>query len=366
MAHTNITDGERTFGNQGIDEVDPDLLLLGDDDAEKEQQVQVSLISSETPISKTVLFESDNIKSLTDGGIAKFLYSKGGHRGKAMAALSESLAWRMTFQMTTLLEESFTDLEESGKLQFWGSAMDGSAILIWTGSRHVLPRTEQDLEREVRFLIYTIERAISNGRLADRITLIVDRQGMRTDKADLKIISRLVPILQNHYPDRLSRMYIFPTNTLFRVMWTMTSGYLDPATASKIRIRESPAPLAEWVTRDNLFVRYGGLGADPYEAHQTHISGPTALTEHAVSANPYTDQRCKFQGADRSSDSTRTAQNNCGTENRVDGQDAFIQPISDASLAASCADTQKHTTIIGKSMVTIESVWEAPIEYHQV
>ncbi|KAH6565015.1 hypothetical protein BASA62_007574 [Batrachochytrium salamandrivorans] len=314
MAHTNITDGERTFGNQGIDEVDPDLLLLGDDDAEKEQQVQAFIMTCR------VLFESDNIKSLTDGGIAKFLYSKGGHRGKAMAALSESLAWRMTFQMTTLLEESFTDLEESGKLQFWGSAMDGSAILIWTGSRHVLPRTEQDLEREVRFLIYTIERAISNGRLADRITLIVDRQ-----------VATLIP-----------------------------------ATASKIRIRESPAPLAEWVTRDNLFVRYGGLGADPYEAHQTHISGPTALTEHAVSANPYTDQRCKFQGADRSSDSTRTAQNNCGTENRVDGQDAFIQPISDASLAASCADTQKHTTIIGKSMVTIESVWEAPIEYHQV
>ncbi|KAI8906438.1 hypothetical protein EDD86DRAFT_173752, partial [Gorgonomyces haynaldii] len=210
-------------------ELDEDY-VLNDNEQENEKQIEIFVSTAKT------LFAQDNVSVYSDAEIAKWLIGKKGHRGKALEALAETLNWRRDQKIDQIALLDFSDLQQSGKLQFCGRALDGSAVLVWTGSRHVQPKTQPDWDRELKFLIHTLEKA------------------------------RNVPLLQKHYPERLSRMYIFPSNAVLTMMFNMTAKMLiDPQTLQKIHLKESGAILAEWISSDNYFERYGGTLPDPFE-----------------------------------------------------------------------------------------------------
>jgi hypothetical protein len=75
-----------------------------------------------------------------------------------------------------------------------------------------------------------LEQAKKIGRVKDKVTVIFDRTGMKTD---IKLLSYIVPIFQQHYPETLSRAYVFPTNSMFWVFWGMAGMVFDPATITK-------------------------------------------------------------------------------------------------------------------------------------
>ena len=66
-------------------------------------------------------------------------------------------------QLKVLTELDFSDLDATGKLQFFGKAMDGSSILVWTGARHAAPKSQPDWDRELKYLFYVVERARRQG-----------------------------------------------------------------------------------------------------------------------------------------------------------------------------------------------------------
>ncbi|KAJ8327994.1 hypothetical protein QVD99_006276 [Batrachochytrium dendrobatidis] len=358
MSQPNVSNTKEGRFSHDSEDIDADLVLQGDDEDEKEKQIQNYISTSR------MLFEADGVNTLTDTEIAKFLYAKNGHRGKAMSALSETLAWRAKFKPETLLKEVPSSLSESGKLQFWGKALDGSQILIWTGARHVPPRTEQDIDCEIQFLVRTIEHAVRNGTLTNTMTIIFDRQNMRTDKSDLKIVAKLVPILQSHYPERLSRMYIFPTNMLFKVVWNMAKGYLDPVTLSKIHVKESPASLAGWVSRENLFVRYGGLANDPFETDTAQLSEVASAI--ATQGNmPVADSSQQQMDSANSGNTSVDAVSECIADQKS-LQSSYITASSSESQNAIQSIPKKLVANIAKPMVDIENVWEAPCEFQHI
>ncbi|KAL2919173.1 hypothetical protein HK105_201448 [Polyrhizophydium stewartii] len=284
--------------------------------------------------------------------------------------------WRQNLRVPTLLAESFSDLDSTGKLQFWGTALDRSPVLVWTGSRHAPTRTDADMDREMRYILYTLERARHSGLLKDKVTVIVDRHGMRTDKADVRLATTLAPVLQNHYPERLSRMYIFPTNTLFWMLWKVASLSLDPATIPKIHIRESPGPLAEWVSRENLFVRYGGLGVDPFdqpERAETPASGagPTATSPEAQDAMRASHEsggaRASTDSLKRPTDSTASRADSVHrASSTAIGSAAKVAAGIGGMLSSRAATLKRAVTKSDKPLVTIENVWEAPAEFQEV
>ncbi|KAJ3215636.1 hypothetical protein HDU67_000170 [Dinochytrium kinnereticum] len=155
------------------------------------------------------LYKEDNVDSFNDIELLKFLLANKNHIGKAMSALSETLAWRKTFGTdTTLLDgEDFSDLDATGKAQFFGRARDGTPILVVNLSRHSTPKDVAAREREIRYMIYVIEKARRDGVLVDKMTVIVDRANVASGQADSAMIKTVVPILQKHYPERLARMF---------------------------------------------------------------------------------------------------------------------------------------------------------------
>jgi CRAL/TRIO domain len=153
--------------------------------------------------------------------------------------------------------EDFTLQEQTGKLRFFGKAIDQSDILIFTAQRQEEIKSNDEITNNLRFIIYTIEKGRKENGI-DKITLLMDMNKARYSKNEVKLASNLIPILQKHYPDTLSRCYLFPTNGIFWMTYSASKYFLDKNTITKIRLKESAAPLNEWISRDQFYFRFGG------------------------------------------------------------------------------------------------------------
>ena len=103
------------------------------------------------------MYNFDGIEKLFDFEISNYLVSNEYHSGKALEGLSETLKWRKENCVNMILQEDFTDYDMTGKLCWFGTAIDGSSILIWSCSRHNLMK-HNSKERELRYIIYFLEK----------------------------------------------------------------------------------------------------------------------------------------------------------------------------------------------------------------
>ncbi|KAJ3211763.1 hypothetical protein HDU82_005007 [Entophlyctis luteolus] len=231
----------------------------------------------------------------------------------------EAMEWRASVNFNSILSEDFSDLEATRKLTIESTDVHQNAVMIWQQYRHhpataaaltagdasvnssldVKPRTkvassstmtswkpdgkdtsaEAALEaqetataaaaavaRNVRFFVYTIERAKLAHRVRpdNKITVIVDRLHMSPANYDQPLGKAILAVLP-HYPDLFDAYYVFPRNALLMVAWKLTKVFLDSATVSKIHLlseAEIPKILGEVVSKHELLTRYGGERQD--------------------------------------------------------------------------------------------------------
>jgi hypothetical protein len=149
--------------------------------------------------------------------------------------------------------------------------MDHSAILIFNASR--IPNAsiaEGDINRWTLFVLHTLEVARKRGILKEKLTLIMDIAGIKLDKQLIQLIMQLVPIMQSHYPERLAKCFLFPTNYIFWASFKMSSYIIDPVTIKKIRLTDTAANvLYEAIPRNQYFIKYGGLAQDQFLTQST-------------------------------------------------------------------------------------------------
>lgn len=90
----------------------------------------------------------------------------------------------------------------------------------------------------------------------DKICVVLDVRGKDgwANPAVTSIISSIKAIsglLNDHFPERLDRLVLFPLPTAAKFFWNVVKNFLDPDTARKIQVisgpseRDSPAPMAE-------------------------------------------------------------------------------------------------------------------------
>ncbi|RKO83025.1 hypothetical protein BDK51DRAFT_50359 [Blyttiomyces helicus] len=88
------------------------------------------------------------------------------HRGNldsALKAVERTLKWRMEYNWDSLETEDFSEEIKSGKLVFRGKDKEGNPILNWRLCRHKASATPEELERNVRFIAWTMAKGIREG-----------------------------------------------------------------------------------------------------------------------------------------------------------------------------------------------------------
>ncbi|KAJ3293045.1 hypothetical protein HDU79_000761 [Rhizoclosmatium sp. JEL0117] len=270
------------------------------------------------------------ISSLTDLEIKRFLISHRNISANALKQVQATLEWRQSFNFNSILTEDFSDLEATGKLVIDSVDYQQNAIMIWQQHRHVpLPASsvtaaassnigttsassssstpsaqlrepskkekkeelsaalQASIERNLRFFVYTIERAKQTHRLRsdNKLIVIIDRIGMTPANYDQPLGKAIVSVMP-HYPELFESYYVFPKNAMLMVAWKVTRVFLDPVTVARIKLlgeAEVPSVLGDIMDKRELLVRYGGEKVEGI-AEQTGSSGGCVIGTGADSA----------------------------------------------------------------------------------
>ncbi|KAJ3279876.1 hypothetical protein HK104_001111, partial [Borealophlyctis nickersoniae] len=247
-------DEEETLTDGEDDEMGPDRELLHPDFVRKVRK----------------LYEDDPIAgTLTDDHIAKYLITTLAAKGReedAMKAVATTLDWRRKYDWDQLLTEDFSDVERTGKLYWFHRTKDGSPVLTWRAARHFM-EDEAAMHRTIRFMVYTVELAKKHGFVKDRATIIIDRLDIINANKDPALLRTLATTFQQHYPEHIDKLIMFPKNMLLTLAWNVTKVFLNPNLANRVEMlgTDYKEQLQKYIDRDCLIERYGGTQKDPYE-----------------------------------------------------------------------------------------------------
>eukprot|EP00903_Cladosiphon_okamuranus_P007085 g6885.t1 len=211
-------------------------------------------------------------------------------RGKRVSDyFIDTLKWRAEGDVDTVLERGLTFESEaaSGKLFVRGYSLLGRP-LIWL---HVgRENNALDPEANIRFLIYTVERAIASmERKATtppskgQFCVVVDCSlvGAGGQLPSFGFLREAISMLMLRYPSRLGNLFIVNSGNVVYYLWQAISRLLPPATREKIVVvsgteAQQRETLLGYVSAEALDGgRLGYPGAPPFDV-DSYLKGGDA------------------------------------------------------------------------------------------
>merc|ERR1740129_50565 len=167
--------------------------------------------------------------------------------------------------------------------------------VIYCRVRHFHPSLLADETEVALFFVFFMDalarRSEANGR--DEFTMIADLAGFTMNNFSLPIVKVGISILQNHYPERLGKVFVVNSPLVFKAAWRLVLPLLDDRTKSKLQILGSDyqSVIHDCIAPDVLAKDYGGtaaaadsedpiirddLGKDFYSSGSSEVKAPAA------------------------------------------------------------------------------------------
>lgn len=207
------------------------------------------------------LFKQDGCMDYSDKELLNWLTTNQNHRGKALAALSESLIFR-TSHINPLYKSlppppltlNGSVFEQSKFCRVIGKAKDNTPLLLCelqALSNHVIDRENEknmtlmqaiykDLDGKdqlFKYIFNVLEDLRKEGVFTEKITVIIDRG--TTKEPSLTIARYLIPLFQKHFPNRLSKLAVFPVSGASSwMLWSAIKVLIDKSTVPKVTVSE--------------------------------------------------------------------------------------------------------------------------------
>ncbi|KAJ3044154.1 hypothetical protein HK097_001574 [Rhizophlyctis rosea] len=196
------------------------------------------------------------------------------HRGdveSALKAIERTLKWRQSYGWYNLPNEDFSAELSAKKLYFHGLDKAGNPVLVWRFSRHISSNGDPAaIDRIVRFVVWTMAKAIEEGTITRQATFMMDRIGSTGENNEgIALIRTLINTIQVNMPEVVHKMVIFPTNMLIHSMWRLAKPFLDSRMVDKVVMcseKEVTNTLLTIIDSNELAQRYGGTSVDPNDA----------------------------------------------------------------------------------------------------
>ena len=133
------------------------------------------------------------------------------------------------------------------------------------------PDTYESLDEHMDSVYYLLEVVCAEilEDPMDKFTIVYNRLDIDSTKSDNEWVKEIGKALADHYPERMKRCLVYPTNTIFRYIWNIVKIFFDPVTAAKIQFVGTQEDLYKWVDKDQLLMCVGGT--DPYVYDPSHV-----------------------------------------------------------------------------------------------
>lgn len=225
---------------------------------EKIQQRAKEVISSsysELPNSSFYL-DAENLR--------RFSIAHEFHVDNVIAKWKAWIDWRLSYKPEQISEDEdvIERQVETGKLRWYKHDKLKRPCLYYKMRFH-RPKLATP-EEAVRFFIFMLEKGIQEGEKlgTDKVVVVYDRRGYSKknhDPATVDTMKKLMPILQDYYPERLETFYVLGANWFYRAMFEVVKVFLSEKTAKKVKVLAEQSDLLTYFDKENLSIEYGGV-----------------------------------------------------------------------------------------------------------
>ena len=153
--------------------------------------------------------------------------------------------------------EDFMAQLRMGKSFLHGSDKEGrSCCYVRARLHHGGEQTEKSLER---YTVYTIETARMLLRPPiETATVVFDLTDFSLANMDYTPVKFMIKCFEANYPESLGSVLVYKAPFIFRGIWSIIKGWLDPVVASKVHFASNVDELSEWIPRNRIMKELGG------------------------------------------------------------------------------------------------------------
>ncbi|DBA95493.1 hypothetical protein WJX82_004560 [Trebouxia sp. C0006] len=183
---------------------------------------------------------------------------------KAEKRLRAHAQWRKKYVPLGHIEESEILPElEADKTFLQGCDKSGRPLTVCVIKKH--NKSKRVLEQTKRYIAYSLDSCIHAVDLernpTGKTSAIFDLRGLGFDAMDRPVLQAVFDLLQNHYPERLGKLWMYEAPTMFWTLWHLVSPLIDPETKQKVVFVSSKSAISEFqkaIDPSVLPTDYGG------------------------------------------------------------------------------------------------------------
>ncbi|KAG8098951.1 hypothetical protein GUJ93_ZPchr0013g35582 [Zizania palustris] len=206
-------------------------------------------------------------KEEDDRSLRRFLRARGHNIGKASAMTLRYLQWKREEKPgggAMITDEEVRNELVQEKLYMQGFDKQRRPLLYVFGARHFPAR--RDLDEFKRYVVYVLDHTCARlgaaGSGQEKFAAVADLRGWGYySNCDIRAYLAGLEIMQNYYPERLSRVFLIHVPYVFMAAWKVVYPFIDDNTKKKfvfVADKDLHATLREAIDENNLPEEYGG------------------------------------------------------------------------------------------------------------
>eukprot|EP00775_Hariotina_reticulata_P011183 gene11183-11333_t len=174
-------------------------------------------------------------EGLTDGTLKRWLVARKMQANVAASHIRTHAAWRAAWVPEGRVPESRVAADLAHKKIFLqGADRQGRPVLILQARKHMLT----DSMSQQLCLCYALDTAIGYADTSinpdSKMVGLIDLAGLSYKNLDAVGLKNVFSMLQNHYVERLSKLYMLNAPSVFWGVWKMVKPFIDPVTSQKV------------------------------------------------------------------------------------------------------------------------------------
>lgn len=168
----------------------------------------------------------------TDATLLRYLEASSHDVSRAYARILNTLKWRAEKGLEYRPMFCSGCEEDEDNHCFFGLGMDrrGLEVMYCCPGRARV----KDPESSLLHMFKALESVFEGNALPGKIAWMIDLHGMGWRDLDPRTGSGAVPVLANHYPERLAQVCLLDSPAIFKFAWSGIQPLLDPVTANKV------------------------------------------------------------------------------------------------------------------------------------
>jgi hypothetical protein len=190
--------------------------------------------------------------------------------------------WRTTYKPEKIREdeEAIEKQMETGKLRWYKHDKERRPCLYYKMRYHRPGLATTD--EAVRYFIFMLEKGIKEAEKlgSTKIVVLYDRKGYSKKNHDPQTVDtmkKLMPILQDYYPERLEMFYVNGANWFYRMMFDIVKAFLSKKTIEKVKVLAGVEDLLQYFDKENLSIEYGGIPESSKFGQQVKHAGSVGI-----------------------------------------------------------------------------------------